>query len=271
MQCLWRPYIFVVDDDAHTQSHQTNYTEFPRTHTHTRTPFTLVGGYLFVCWVVFVFERFSVVTFIFKEWFRWNEKLRRTSRNWSVAAKIFMCCFWCSRKRVFIHFYFVFFYRDNVAHCFHFVFFSSVLLYFAVLSREKKNIQRWQRTMRQTDTHRDSECVRKDGRLNYGIPLVKYACLRMLCAVSLLCAFMPPKTNNGKIVILWHFGFLLSFAFSSPFGRLRHLFHVVRVSFMRNAGHNIIFGYLYCLYLYLVRSIVCFLPLCDFLYPKTLA
>lgn len=76
--------------------------------------------------------------------------------EWSpVAAKIFMCCFRCSRKRVFIHFYFVFS-KQTMSR----IVFASFFILCCIVDKKK---QRW-RTEEQWDreirTERQCGCVR---------------------------------------------------------------------------------------------------------------
>lgn len=196
-------------------------------------------------------------------------KIKANVDEWSVVG----CCeniyvlFLVFSEKGFYSFLFCFLCRDNVAHCFRFVllFFFSFIILYCVDRRTKKIIQRWQRTMEAKRLYAPRQWMRAKGRaveLWLSVELNTRVCK---CSVSgsLVCAFMPPKTNNGKTVILWHFGSFLFFRLSSPFGRLCHRRRRTHSFSLRNAGHNIMFGYLYCLYLHLVRSIVCLLPLCE--------
>lgn len=92
--------------------------------------------------------------------------------EWSpVAAKIFMCCFRCSRKRVFIHFYFVFS-KQTMSR----IVFASFFILCCIVDK-KNNADAPKNNETERYAPRDSVdacvCKRKDGRLNYCFPLVK--------------------------------------------------------------------------------------------------
>lgn len=126
------------------QSHQTNCTEFPRTHTQ-------------FSWRIFFF------------WLRLRAALRRhvhiqgmVQVKWKIKANVEQwsivgCCeniyvlFLVFSEKGFYSFLFCFLHRDNVAHCFRFVLFSFIILCCDV-DKEREKIQRWQRTMRQIRT-----------------------------------------------------------------------------------------------------------------------